>query len=213
MTPTSRRRSLLLPLVITIGLTAAWATAPPSNADDDAANPAAKRVSVVTGSSNDPDDTIGPLDIARVTDRTVEVAPEHFQLTYRVVTFDAFESSRLDLDERNFVIELNRDGESGSERNVRISTQNGRLVAEVISNASREVIATVNVTRPSDHAVQISGPRRLLGARSYFWTSDFHADRSPVCGYSEGWPVFCQDSVPQQGWLRMQSPAWPDLDE
>jgi hypothetical protein len=208
----TKRRSVLLPLIFSVSMTAPWVTASPSAAEADASPSSTNgRIAIVTGSSNDADDTTGPLDMARVSDRTVETSPDHFQLTYRVVTFEPFESSRLDLDERNFVLELNRDGETGSERNVRISMQGGRLVAEVISNATREVFATVAVSRPSDYAIQISGPRRLLGARSYFWTSNFHTDRSPVCGYSEGWPVFCQDSVPQQGWLRLQNPAWPEL--
>lgn len=165
----------------------------------------------VSGTATDPDDTLGRLDIASVRDRAVRLDAHHVLVTYRVRLQNSFGSGRFDVDDRNLVIELNRDDEPGSERNVRVAGRAGSLVAEVTSNATREVIATVEVSRPTDETVQISGPRRLLGARSYFWTSNFHAPRSPGCGFGDGFRVVCQDSVPQQGWLRLQSLAWPDL--
>ena len=63
----------------------------------------------------------------------------------------------------------------------------GVLKAEIISTATRQVLATVSATRPNDRALEITGPRRLLGARSYFWASNYHADRSPLCGTR--WPA------------------------
>ncbi|MGI8434272.1 MAG: hypothetical protein ACR2LE_05985, partial [Nocardioidaceae bacterium] len=58
-------------------------------------------------------------------------------------------------------------------------------------------------------SIRSSGPRRLLGARSYFWTSTFHADASAGCGDDDGVQITCQDSVPQRGWIRWDRLAWP----
>jgi hypothetical protein len=157
----------------------------------------------------DPDDTLGRLDISRVQDRALEVDRHHVLITYRVQTFTPFGTHRLNDTERNFVLELDRDGELGSERNVLVTTKNGVLVARVSSNATRQVIATVEVTRPNDQAILLTGSRRVLGARSYFWTSNFHADRSPACGDQAGVPLTCQDSVPRRGWIHLNRLAWP----
>jgi hypothetical protein len=159
--------------------------------------------------TTDADDTSGRLDISRVAHRATEIDRHHVVMSYRVRSFTTFPTARLHPAKRNLVLELNRDAERGSERNVRISSRDGRLIAEVISNATREVIATVEATRPDDQSVRISGPRRLLGARSYFWTSNFHAAHSTSCGRGDGFPIVCQDSVPQRGWVRVDQPGWP----
>jgi hypothetical protein len=208
MNPTLRRARVAAVALTTVATLAAAAGAA-SGSDEPAP---AKSGLVATGSVSDPDDTLGRLDIGRVSDRTVEVRKDRYLISYRVRTLTPFGTARLDVADRNFVLELNRDGERGSERNVRIAERNGDLVAEVISNASREVIGTVPASRPSDRTVQISGPRRLIGARSYFWTSNFHARHSPGCGRGDGFPIVCQDDVPQDGWLRLQHPAWPMQD-
>jgi hypothetical protein len=131
-------------------------TRPGAAAEPRADSPARSGV-VSTGT--DPDDTPGRLDIGRVSDRAIEMSPDHFLISYRVTTLTPFATERLDVGDRNFVLELNRDSEAGSERNVRIAARDGVLLAEVISNATRETIATVTVTRPDDYSVQISGPR------------------------------------------------------
>jgi hypothetical protein len=171
----------------------------------------AKSGLVSTGSVSDPDDTLGRLDIGRVSDRTVEVRKDRYLISYRVRTRTPFATERLDVTHRNFVLELNRDDERGSERSVRVAERDGQLVADVISNASREVIGTVTASRPDDQTVQLSGPRRLIGARSYFWASNFHARHSSGCGHADGVSIVCQDDVPNDGWLRLQRPAWPAL--
>ena len=168
---------------------------------------AAKAGTVATGAVSDPNDTDGRLDIARVSDRTVEVRRNRYFVSYRVRTEAAFPSERLDAKHRNFALELNRDDERGSERNVRIAARDGQLVAEVISTATRDVIATVTASRPNDQTLEISGPRHLIGARSYFWTSNFHArytfaDGTMACRS-------CAKTTSRTGWLRMQRPAWP----
>lgn len=98
--------------------------------------------------------------------------------------------------------------------NVTVSKRDGRIVAELISNATRTVLREVRVSKPDNRSFTISGPRQLLGARTYFWTSNFHA-RQPrtLCGRSGGYPVTCQDSVPQRGWIRMNRSAWPILSD
>jgi hypothetical protein len=175
------------------------------------ADAATRQHAVVTGTASDPDDTAGRLDIQTVRDRVVRVDRTHYLVSYRVRTYTPFATARLDARWRNFDLELDRDGASGSERTVMIVDDEGRLEAQIISTATRRVLATVSATRPNDHAVEISGPRRLLGARAYFWTSNWHAARSRRCGGGDGFPVICQDSVPDDGWLRLDPPAWPDL--
>jgi hypothetical protein len=165
---------------------------------------------VSTGATTDAADTYGRLDIQRVRDRVVALDQTHYLVGYRVRTYTAFDSARLDGDERNFDLELDRDGASGSERTVMVVDDDGLLEAQIISTATRQVLATVPVSRPNDHAIDLVGPRRLLGARSYFWASDFHAERSPRCGDEDGVAITCQDSVPDTGWIRLDRPAWPE---
>ncbi len=158
----------------------------------------------------DPDDTDGPLDVRRVKHRILVIDRHHARLGYTVTTYSPYAARRLDARHRNFVIELNRDGHPGSERNVRVSYVSGALVGDVISNATRETIGTVAVRRLDARTIRINGPRDLIGARSYFWTSTFHARQSAACGVADGHPVTCQDVVPERGWIRMDRPAWPD---
>ena len=170
------------------------------------ASPAGASITTVV---TDPDDTAGPLDIARVRHRITQRQPGHVRISYGVRTFGRFPASALDRSHRHFVLELNRDGQPGSERNVRISSRAGELVAEVISNSTREVITTVTAVQLNSRAFRIFGPREVLGARSYFWFSNFHAPRSLDCGSANGYPITCQDAVPERGWIRLDRPAWP----
>ena len=176
-----------------------------------ASHPAGSKRAVVTGAASDPDDVDGRLDIQRVRDRVVQIDRTHYLIGYRVRTYTPFATKRLDGRWRDFDLELDRDGAPGAERAVVVVDDDGLLEAHIISTATRRVLATVSATRPNDHAVDITGPRRLLGARSYFWTSNWHADGSPRCGDGDGFPITCQDSVPDDGWLRLDRPAWPDL--
>lgn len=162
-----------------------------------------------TATVTDRDDTDGRLDVASVRHRVRVANRDDVRIRYVVATHQRFHSARLGPRFRHFVIELNRDGERGSERNVRISSVGGRLVAEVISNATRTTIATVSVTRVDSRTLSVSGPRDLIGARSYFWTSNFHARWSDRCGQGDGYPITCQDIVPGRGWIRLDAPAWP----
>lgn len=165
---------------------------------------------VTTTTVTDPDDTDGRFDIASVSHVVNEADRHHVWLRYTVTTFPSWVDLRLDRRYRTFVLELNRDSHPGSEVNVRVSKADGRPVAELISNATRRVIQQVRVSRPDDHSVTISGPRSVLGARSYFWTSNFHSSAPrTLCGQRAGYPVTCQDSVPRGGWIRMSRPAWP----
>jgi hypothetical protein len=185
----------------------------PAHASSDppwAASAVPARSTSITTTVTDGDDTYGPLDISRVTHRITYTKPRgRARLTYAVKTYLPFDAGSLDPRQRRFIVELDTDGRPGSERNVRISARNGEPTAEVISNATRKVIATVDVTRPDAQTLRISGPRRLIGAHRYFWYSDFHADQSKHCGQSDGYPVTCQDEVPDEGWIRLDSPAWP----
>jgi len=159
----------------------------------------------------DPNDTDGPLDLARVKHRIRVIDRTHTRIGYTVVTYSPYAARRLNIRHRHFVIELNRDNHPGAERNIRVSSVSGSLVGEVISNATRETLATLGVQRLDSRTIRIHGPRDLIGARSYFWTSTFHARESGHCGSDGGYPVTCQDVVPERGWIRMDRPAWPTL--
>lgn len=162
----------------------------------------------VSSTTTDPNDTAGRLDIARVADR-VQVSPGRVTVSYQVRTYSDIRASALQPDQRGFVLELNRDNQAGSERNISIAFREGALVARVISNATREAVGVVAISQPDDAVIRVRGSRRLIGARSYFWTSNFHAVSSPRCGDADGFPITCQDSVPDTGWLRLDRPAWP----
>ena len=169
---------------------------------------------VTTTTVTDPDDVDGRFDVASVRHVVSESDLHHVWISYTVRTFGHWIDPRLDRRWRNFVLELDRDGHPGSEVNVTVSKRDGRIVAELISNATRTVLREVRVSKPDNRSFTISGPRQLLGARTYFWTSNFHA-RQPrtLCGRSGGYPVTCQDSVPQRGWIRMNRSAWPILSD
>ncbi len=158
----------------------------------------------------DPDDTAGRLDIARVRHRvTSDTRGQHVTVAFRVRTFKAFDATALHPHRRSLVIELDTDGQRGAERNLRISAHDGEPVAELISNATRRVIARLPMMRPDRRTVVVTAGRKRLGARQYFWTATYHRPTSPQCGSGGGYPVWCQDTVPQRGWIRMDRPAWP----
>lgn len=191
--------------------------APAAVASATASDPEAVPPSVTSGSTvtvtttvTDPDDTAGRLDIAAVRHRIRSGNGRRVTLSYRVSTYAGLDVSRLEARHRNLVLEINRDAQPGSERSVRISYRPGPgLIADVFSNATRRVIARADVTLPDPFTVRIRGPRRQLGGRSYFWTSNFHRLGSKRCGRQGGYPVTCQDSVPERGWTRLDVAAWP----
>lgn len=159
---------------------------------------------------SDPDDTAGSLDIASVRHRITVRDSGHVHVSYWVTTYAGLDLSRLDARHRNFVLELNRDSQLGAERSVRISYVAGSgLIAEVFSNATRRRISTVAATAIDSKTIRISASRRRLGGRSYFWTSNFHVGGDGTCGWRDGYPITCQDAVPDAGWIRLDYPAWP----
>jgi hypothetical protein len=166
----------------------------------------------LTATATDDDDVHGPLDIALVRDRVTQVDPARAVVTYRVSTYTSFRSRRIDGRDRYFTAQLDRDGVPGPERTVVIARGSEELEAQVVSARTGRVRATLPVSRPNHHAIEITGPRRILGARRYSWTSDFHADGSRRCGWVGGIPLTCEDSAPDEGWLLMQIVAWPPVD-
>jgi hypothetical protein len=170
----------------------------------------AAQSTTITTTVTDGDDTYGRLDISKVTHRIRYTNPRgRVRLAFAIKTYHPFDAGSLDERHRRFVVELDTDGSPGAERNVRISARNGHLSGEVISNATRKIIATLDVARPGAHTLRITGPRRLIGAHRYFVYSDFHAGHSKHCGWYHGYPISCQDDVPGQGWIRLDRPAWP----
>jgi hypothetical protein len=190
---------VLIPLV---PATAAFAT---SGEHRMAAQP-----TTITTTVTDGDDTHGRLDISKVTHRISYRNPRgRVQISYQVKAFHPYHVGLLNPRHRRFVIELDTDGSPGAERNVRISTRNGQVTGDVISNATRKIIATVAVARPAPDTLRVLGPRRLIGARRYFLYSDYHAEHSLHCGRYHGYPITCQDDVPEAGWIYLDHPAWP----
>lgn len=167
------------------------------------------RASSITTLVRDGDDTAGRLDIRTVRSRIDAASGRASGLQYVVRTYEAFRVSALHERWRRLVLELDTDGRPGSERNVRVSGHEGRLSADLISNATREVLARLSVRHPAPTVLRISGSRAQLGARKLFWTADWHRRGDPACGELDGWQLTCQDSVPDDGWLRLDRPAWP----
>ncbi|MGH3472476.1 MAG: hypothetical protein ACRDPG_10605 [Nocardioidaceae bacterium] len=166
---------------------------------------------VIVTAVTDPDDAEGRLDISRVQGRVARTrSGGPVSIRFEIRTYDTYNAHRLDTRWRHFVIELNADAQAGSERNILVrSNARGRLVAEVISNATRAVIATLHVSRPDPRTIGVWGPRRLIGARSFFASSAFHTHGSPACGSRDGIPITCEDLVPQSGWIRLARLGWP----
>ncbi len=157
----------------------------------------------------DADDTSGRLDIHLVRSAVDSATGRASRVRYTVQTLEPFRVAALHPRWRRLVLELDTDGQPGAERNVLLSTRDGRLSAELISNATREVLDPLPVRRPRPRVLRVSGARAQLGARKLFWTTDWHRRGDPLCGEVDGWPLTCQDSVPDDGWLRLDRPAWP----
>ena len=168
---------------------------------------------VTTTITTDPDDTPGRLDLAAVVHRVRQHPGGQVRLRWTVRTRTAFDPQVLRNRFRRFTVELDTDGEAGAERNVRLVSRPGGVVAEVVSNATREVIASLSALRPDRRSLAFAGPRELVGARRYFWYSDFHTRHSSACGRGDGFPITCQDSVPEDGWIRIDRPGWPQAPE
>ena len=202
------RRRLLVATLLLCPLVAASGVMTPA-----AARPAAEaptRSTTITTTVTDGNDTAGPLDVLKVRHQVVGDR-SRARLAYTVRTQRAFDDAQLSWRYRNFVLELDTDGERGAERNVTIFARDGQLRADLISNATREVIAHLAVIRIDKRTLRVFGPRRLVGARKIFWTSNFHQRGIPACGWSNGHPITCQDSVPDRGWLRLDRIAWPSV--
>lgn len=166
----------------------------------------------ITKTVTDADDTSGPLDMRRARHRVVR-GDHGTRLAFTVHTQRPFADADLSWRHRHFILELDTDGEPGAERNVTIFGRDGQLRADLISNATREVIAHLAVVRVDPRTVRVLGPRRLLGVRKVFWTSNFHWRDAPACGREDGYPITCQDSVPDRGWIRLDRMAWPSRSE
>ena len=157
----------------------------------------------------DVDDTDGRLDVRALGHRLKQTTPDRVRVTYRITTFRTYRDGLLASPAREFVLELHRTRTRGADRNITVSSESGRLVATVISNATREAIGVARIQRLNGRTVSISGSRQLIGARSYFLTSNYHLGGSRDCGWQHGWPVTCQDSVPDSGWMRVDRMGWP----
>ncbi|MFY0406776.1 hypothetical protein [Solicola sp. PLA-1-18] len=172
-----------------VALAAAGALAVPAVGIAHAAttpNPTTTQVTVA-----DRDDTEGPLDVQQA----VHVLRSDDTVVYKIRTYTPFDVGDLSRTKRTVVIELDTDGEPGSERNIRVSAPAGRLRAELISNATRETIKPVAVQLLGKRTLRLSGPRADIGARKYFWVTTYHFG---------GDPITRQDVVPDRGWIRQR---------
>jgi hypothetical protein len=137
------------------------------------------------------------------------VTPNSVRVTYRIETLGRYRDGLLESPDRELVLELHRTETRGADRNITVSSEGGSLTATVNSNATREPIGAAHVARLGSRTIMVTGSRRLIGARSYFLTSNFHLGGSRECGWRDGWPVICQDSVPDDGWIRVDRIGWP----
>jgi hypothetical protein len=164
---------------------------------------------VTTTTLTDADDTDGPLDVAAVS-HTVRERTGSALVRYRVRLREPVDARALHRRHRHLVAELDVDGRPGSERNLTVYARDGVLRADLISNATREVIRSLPVQLVDAHILQVRAARALIGARRIFWYSNFHWTGHPDCGWDDGHPVTCSDSVPDDGWLHLPRAAWPD---
>lgn len=197
----------LLPAVLALAL-AGSLPASATAADDE--RPGDDDV-VTTTRTTDPDDTPGPYDLAVVEHRVRQLSPPRgaVRVRWTIRTHKPFQASSLDSRRRRFTVELDTDGERGAERNVRLVRRDGRVVAEVVSNATREVLRTLPTGRPDPRTLTFAGWKGQVGARRYFWYAYYHHRDSGPCGRGDGFPKICQDDAPEDGWIRMDRPAWP----
>jgi hypothetical protein len=173
------------------------------------AAPASHEEPVITTTTiTDADDTNGPLDVAAVSHRVRE-RHDTALLRFTMHLHEPVDARALQRRHRRLVAELDTDGRSGAERNLTVYTSDGDLRADLISNATREVIRSLPVRFIGEDRLQVRAARGLLGARRIFWHSSFHLAGHPECGWEHGHPVTCSDSVPDDGWLRLPRPAWP----
>jgi len=209
----SRRRSLQVAmaaflLAVPVLLTASGPTAQGSAGDSRSRIGSGGRSVTTTTVTTDPDDTAGALDLAAVEHR-IRQAHGAVRVRWTVRTQHGFDPATLQHRHRRFTVELDTDGEPGAERNVRLVASRTGVVAEVVSNATRDVVARLSTSRPDRRSLAFTGNPEEVGARRYFWYSDFHARGSRGCGRDDGFAVICQDSAPERGWIRLDSPAWP----
>lgn len=164
---------------------------------------------VTRSTTSDRDDTRGPLDLASVTDRVTVFGKHHVHVAYTLRTYESFSTRDLTRRHRNFTIELGTDSTSGASHNIAVYARDGKLRAKLISNATREPVARLQVRRVGDKAVRVRGPRSLIGARRYFVVSRYEKRSTAPCGSAGNIPITCGDDVPNRGWLRLDRPAWP----
>ena len=208
LVPRPARPLATLPAVgLLLATTSGAVAAGPAPRHTDRSDPSGDVVTTTTVTT-DPDDTAGPLDLAAVTHR-IRQGAQAVRVRWTVRTHRDFDAGTLQHRHRRFTVELDTDGEPGAERNVRIVARPGGVVAEVVSNATRAVVARLPTKRPDQRSLTFTGDPDLVGARRYFWYSDFHARGSSGCGRGDGFPVVCQDTAPERGWIRLDSPAWP----
>lgn len=207
----SRFHALLAPAVAFVALSAltctpATATLPPSSRPGAASG----QDDVVTITLvSDPDDTHGPLDVLGAS-HAVRADGDSGQVRYTVRLAAPIAASDLHRRHRIVVAELDRDGERGSERNITIYGRDSTVRADLISNATREVLRSLHVRLlTGGQSIRVRGPRTAVGARKIFWFSNYHRTGDPNCGWNDGYPITCSDTVPDHRWLRLPAAAWP----
>lgn len=164
---------------------------------------------VTRATTTDPADSRGPLDIAAVTHRIAVRSRSDVRVGFRIRTHRRFRTADLNRRHRIMTIELGTDKTPGASRNITVYARDGRLRADLISNATRKRIARLAIRRTGPRSIRIHGPRHLTGARRYFVVSRYENPVTAPCGKVGHTPITCGDDVPRRGWLRMDRPAWP----
>jgi hypothetical protein len=163
---------------------------------------------VTTTSVTDADDSGGALDVVAVS-HSVRERGDTAQVRYTIRLQAPIEAGDLHRRHRLVVGELDTDGRPGAERNITVYGRDSQVHADLISNATREVIRPLHVRLLDGQRIRVRGPRQQVGVRRIFWYSYYHRTGDPSCGWDGGYPVTCSDSVPDDGWLRLPAAAWP----
>jgi len=163
---------------------------------------------VTTVRVSDPNDADGRLDLIAASHSVRERASSAW-VRFTLVLQAPIGAQELHRHHRVLIGELDTDGRSGAERSLKVYGDGERIRADLVSNATREVIRRVPVRLLAGQRITLRAPREQIGARRIFWYSYYHRTGDPLCGWQEGHPVTCSDSVPGDRWLRLPVAAWP----
>lgn len=155
------------------------------------------------GSSTDPDDTFGPLDVRSMTEAT---APGQ-QLYHSVTMWPKWSNSAVRAKLNYIRLGFNLDADRVVERHLEIHVYQGSLFAAMTCDCGGKdkLIGYAKVWRPDEHTVAVEFPKSMLGAKihRYRWAvwTRFASPNNQNCFQGGDVVAACYDRAPNTGWL------------